>query len=245
MYKTRMLEIYSLASGSKGNSTIIKLDDKIILIDCGCTKTYIKNKLKELDIPINNIDYLFITHTHSDHISAIDLFKDTIKYSPIIHDNKTNIIKHKENIILDNINICPIILSHDCPNTYGYIITYNNEKLIYITDTGYIKEEYINLLSNATYIILEFNHDIEILMNTNRPHFLKERIYSDTGHLNNEQASNICKKIIGNNTKFIWLAHISQQANNETIALNTLKSTIDTSNIQIKCLKQNEVIKWV
>ena len=239
-----MLELYSLASGSKGNCTILKFKDTYIVIDCGCTKKYLVSRFKELNISIDQIHCLLVTHTHSDHISSISLFKDKKKYAGSTLDENTEIIVNKSPIIINDINILPIALSHDCPNTYGFIITYNNEKLVYITDTGYVKEEYIEILDNPDYIILESNHDVEMLMNTDRPHFLKQRIFNDTGHLCNEDASNIINKIVGNNTKLIWLAHLSEQANTSIKALEVLNNTIDTTNINVQCLKQYEVTIW-
>ena len=239
-----MLEVHSLASGSKGNCTIIKNDNTTIVIDCGCTKTYLKTKFKEVNVEINDVDALFITHTHSDHVSAISLFKDIKTYAGTKVLDNTHIINNKETITINDISIYPIALSHDCLNTYGFIIYYKNEKIVYITDTGYIKEEYIEKIKNPDYLILEFNHDIEMLMNTNRPHFLKQRILGDSGHLCNEDASNICKEIIGDNTKLIWLAHLSEQANTPEIALNSLQSSIQHADIWIKCLSQNEVTSW-
>ncbi len=102
----------------------------------------------------------------------------------------------------------PIALSHDALNTVGYIVENGIEKLVYITDTGYINEKHIPRIKDADYIVLESNHDVQMLMATSRPQFTKQRIYSDTGHLCNEDCAAVLDQIVTEKTKMIILACI-------------------------------------
>ncbi|MBR2825456.1 MAG: MBL fold metallo-hydrolase [Solobacterium sp.] len=209
-----------LASGSKGNACLIQDENLNLLIDCGTTKKYLLSCFETLGFEINDLDAVFITHDHTDHISQIKLFKEKPIYSPIEISNIPTIpIKADQPFQLQHLMIRPIGLSHDAEHTTGYIIESWDEKLVYITDTGYVKEKYYDSLKNADYIILESNHDVESLMKTHRPSFVKARIQSDSGHLCNEDSARILGKILSKNTKQIVLAHISEEANTREKAL--------------------------
>lgn len=214
--------IYTLlASGSKGNACLIQDENVNLLIDCGTTKKYLLSRFEELKFDVNDLDVVLITHDHVDHISQIKLFKEKPIYSPIqIKDIETIKVKSDEPFQFQHLTIRPIGLSHDAKNTTGYVIESWQEKLVYITDTGYLKEKYYAYLKDADYIILESNHDVETLMKTQRPSFVKARIQSDAGHLCNEDCARILSKIISKNTKQIVLAHISEEANTKEKALN-------------------------
>ncbi len=240
-----MLEFYSICSGSKGNCFVIKSPTGNIVIDCGGTKAQIINGLKQLDINIEEILAVLITHNHSDHTSQLKLFENIEKYSACNIGYYSYQLKPYVEIKINDFHIIPIPLSHDAENTLGYIVSYQQESLVYITDTGYLKEQYIDLIKNANHYVIEFNHDVEMLMNTKRPYFLKRRIISDLGHLCNEDAAIIVNKIIGDKTKTLWLAHLSTEANTPELAINKLFEIVDSKllkDIDIKTLKQNEIV---
>ena len=208
------------ASGSKGNACLIQDENLNLLIDCGTTKKYLLSCFEEIGFDYHELDAVLITHDHTDHISQIKLFQEKPIYSPIeIRDIETIQVKQNQPIQLQHLTIKPIGLSHDAQNTTGYILESWQEKLVYITDTGYLKESYLKGLKDADYIILESNHDVEMLMKTNRPSFVKRRIQSDSGHLCNEDCARILSKIVTNKTKQIVLAHISEEANTRQRAL--------------------------
>lgn len=202
------MELYSLTSGSKANSFLIVCDEYKILIDVGSTKKYLSNSLASLNYTISDIDLVLITHLHSDHIRSVNIFNEQIIFG--CNDNYQMLDINKENYFKDII-VHPFILSHDS-NCTGYQIKYNNKVLTYITDTGYIKDEYIPLVKDSNYLVLEFNHDIVMLNNTNRPHYLKKRILSDKGHLNNLDASLFLVQVTENLEQLVC-AHISNEAN--------------------------------
>ena len=236
-----MLKLYSICSGSSGNAFLIQTKDSLIQIDCGGNKKQLLNFYQKYNINYHNIDLLLLTHNHNDHISQLSLYKDHTIYSYDHIEYNYHKIKPLKLINYKDISILPIVLSHDTM-IVGYIIKYNNEKLIYITDTGYIKEEYLELFKDSNYIIIESNYDINLLMNSNRPLYLKQRILSDTGHLSNEQTLNIINRIINHNTKVLWFAHISQECNDTNIIIDSIKNI--KYNIDIKCLKQQEETIW-
>ena len=112
-------------------------------------------------------------------------------------------------------HIIAIKTSHDAPDSRGYIIISGDDSIVYITDTGYINKKYFDILSNRNVYVMESNHDIEMLNNGSYPFNLRQRILSDKGHLSNYDSAKYLSSFIGNNTKCIILAHLSEDNNTE------------------------------
>ncbi|WP_332618438.1 MBL fold metallo-hydrolase [Anaerorhabdus sp.] len=208
-------------SGSKGNSFVLQDDDCTLVIDCGSTRRHLELSYQKLNVILNDVDACLITHHHVDHISQIKMFKNTEVYSasPLDDCIMFHLVKPFQSFDVKHLTITPLPLSHDAENTVGYVIENGSEKLVYITDTGYLNESYYELLVGADYIVLESNHDIKMLMESRRPHFVKQRIFSDNGHLCNENCAEVLEQIVTKNTKQIFLAHISEEANTRQKAL--------------------------
>ena len=242
-----------LASGSKGNSTLIKTDKLNILIDAGMNLKYLNEQLLKLDMTMDDINYLFLTHTHNDHVGAL---KSIIKKNtPILCmgakmfadleylDNYDDILILVDSIDLEDVHIDIIRTSHDASESLGYIFTSGESSLVYITDTGYINSKYFNKLRNKKMYIMESNHDVEMLMHGKYPAWLKQRVLGDKGHLSNQSSSFYLSKLIGDNTNYVVLAHLSHENNTEEIAVNTLRETLNDYEIEfdnIFVAKQNE-----
>lgn len=237
-----------LASGSSGNSCIVEENNTKIMIDCGTQKAYFTSAMQSASVSLDQIDALFITHGHTDHISRLKTVKQLKSYGTFMVDkNEHTMITTNESIVIKDLKITSIPLSHDFPKTVGYIIESNYEKLIYITDTGYINERYLPLLQHADFIVMESNHDPKMLMQTNRPYSLKQRILSSTGHLSNQDSAQTLANLNLEKTKQIVLAHLSQEANDETLALDILNDMlrqirVDVANKKIVAARQYELL---
>lgn len=239
------MKISVLASGSKGNCTYIASNNTKILIDVGMSNLYIEKKLILLGVNPNDINFIFITHTHTDHIAGLKVFLK--KHHPKVfltqdmynelYDvlNDYEILENK--VLLNDLEIDYFKTSHDT-DSVGYIVKNDEKEIVYVTDTGYINVKNLKKINNKDLYIFESNHDIEMLMNNpNYPYQIKQRILGDKGHLSNNQCHEYLKKIIGNKTKYIVLAHLSEQNNDPQIALNNLN---DIENIKIMIARQNE-----
>jgi len=247
------MKISVLSSGSKGNCTYIETKEHKILIDIGTSCLYVEKSLKKIGVEPSSIDIILITHAHIDHVGGLRVFCK--KYNPLVYIsdkiqkesnlNITNSVTDEIINITGDINIKSLTLSHDVTDIKGYIIDDNTSSMVYITDTGYINEKTLNYISNKNLYVFESNHDIEKLMNNpNYPHHTKIRILSDKGHLSNKDSAYYLSKIIGNNTKHVILAHLSEQNNTEEYALVTLKETLKRKNINfdnITIARQNEM----
>lgn len=242
-----------LASGSKGNSTLITTDRVKILIDAGKNQKYLETALNQINLSLRDIDYILITHTHADHTSALKTivksYKPTIVLTELMYQdldylkNYENILFLTDNLELEDLVIENIKTSHDTSDSRGYIVTQGNSSVVQITDTGYLNQKYFKKLQNKTIYIFESNHNIEMLMHGRYPKWLKARVSSDVGHLSNESSAFYLTKIIGENTKEIILAHLSEENNTPELALETLNKEFAENNIKfnnIVVAKQEE-----
>lgn len=239
-----------LASGSKGNCTVIMTDEAKIIIDMGISYQTLKKSLEEDSLSLNDFTGILITHCHKDHTNGLaSLVKHTrLKvYIPIkMYDSLKELISRddcifiEDNFKINDLKIELIHTSHDAPASVGYIIENNNKSLVYVTDTGYINRKYLTKMLKKECYIIESNHDEKMLMDGPYPRFLKERVISDKGHLSNTTTAKYLQKIIGNNTKMIVLAHLSETNNTEELAYNTTKELLSDKSIEILVARQHE-----
>lgn len=247
------MRVCNLSSGSKGNCTYVETDNHKILIDIGTSSLYVEKSLKSIGVDPSDIDIILVTHAHIDHVSGLRVF--TKKYNPLVYISDKilkeanlkieNVVSSTDVDVNDDIKIKSIRLSHDVTDIKGYLIEDKNSSMVYITDTGYISEKNFDLIKNKNLYILESNHDVEKLMNNPKyPHHTKIRILSDKGHLSNKESAYYATKLIGDKTKYIILAHLSEQNNTEELAIETLKDALKKNNIDFKNIsvaRQNEM----
>lgn len=224
-----MMKIVVLASGSNGNSTYVETSSNKILIDDGISFKMLLTRAKEMNIDISNIDSVFLTHEHIDHISGLRMLAKNVKpicyltqgtfdgmnkeTKDVIVNIKHQFVKHGDVIYLGCAKITILQTHHDGKEPVGFVIEEGTKKLVYITDTGYVDQAYYPLISNANMYVMESNYDVELLWSSNRPFELKKRIDGDHGHMSNEASAVLLSNIIGANTKEVVLAHISDDCN--------------------------------
>lgn len=241
------MEFHILASGSKGNATFVYENGCGILIDCGITRKQLLFKLQNLGFEESDITYVFLTHDHYDHSKNIHVFDSDKIFSakknlPDLDDFHTLVpYQHRK---FGPFDVLPLKTSHDASDPIGFVFT-TRQSLLYMTDTGYVSQKNRGYMQNLDYYIIESNHDVEMLMATKRPLFLKNRILNDLGHLNNEYSARLMCEVIGEKTKEIVLAHLSEEANTKEKALETYKNVFHEQNIKfynIKTASQVDVV---
>ena len=249
------MKLKTIASGSKGNCSIVLCDETKFIIDMGISYLTLKRSLEENSLSFDQFTGILITHNHKDHISGLaSLIKKThIKvFIPIeMYDGIKELVpKDRCEFIDDKFKIKDteielIHTSHDAPYSIGFIITQNEKSIVYVTDTGYINRKYLKKMENKDLYLIESNHDEVMLMDGPYPRFLKERVISDKGHLSNTTTSKYLSKIVGNKTKYIILAHISEKNNTEELAYKCTKEEINNEKVRILIAKQYEESEFV
>lgn len=234
-----------IGSGSKGNCTYVSDNNINILIDAGIS---IKEINSRTNIDLTNIEAIFITHEHIDHVKYIESIarlsnaiiyvnektfnKMILKYFKSLDGIKVKFIEPNKPFKLKDIKVMALNLQHDAENCYGYIFANKIQALGYCTDTGYIPVPYIDLLRKVNSLIIESNHDVEMLMESNRPWYLKNRILSVKGHMSNKICGELLNKILDDcKLEKIILAHLSEECNTEELAVDTVLENIDKDSI--------------
>jgi phosphoribosyl 1,2-cyclic phosphodiesterase len=240
------LNFCSLSSGSSGNCYYLGNEFHGILIDAGISAKSIRKFLKDIDIPMQTIMGVLITHNHIDHIRGLEVLTRKNRI-PAFTTQKIwkSILSPQNNISRDCIREIPMQqkfhlagfdieafpVCHDAPETIGFHICSGGKKITIATDLGHICQTAAPYIKAANLLVIESNYDEEMLVNGRYPHFLKARIQSDNGHLGNQQTSVFLADIINNNLSHICLAHLSKNNNTPQKALQTLQQIFSDKGI--------------
>lgn len=236
----------SLASSSQGNAAIIKNDDTTILIDCGISAKKLSMILEDFGISCNEIDALLITHEHTDHTVGAGVMSRRYDI-PVFATLKTHeamelgplrqecikIIDNNTDFEIKSIGIKPFSISHDAKDPVGYSFFSNGKKYSIATDTGIMTDTVFSAISGSDCIMLEANHDVDMLMYGEYPYSVKKRVLSDIGHLSNDLAAKTAVRLLDLNTKHIMLSHLSQKNNKPEIAYKTVENALMKSGAKI------------
>lgn len=234
-----------IASGSKGNATIVTYKESVLLIDMGISLERLEEGMSEIGLSNKDIDGAIFTHDHADHYKGLKFLSPRKQYAleNTLPTSLSNVVHLNEPFHIKDFEIIPFKTSHDAKNPCGFKIIAGDEVMVYMTDTGVFLEDNLPLIKDPTYLIIESNHDVKMLLHTNRPFDLKTRILSDHGHLCNEDSAFAATQIIGPNTKEIVLAHLSEEANTPELALKAYNKVfshfhINMNQFTLKCAHQ-------
>ncbi|MCD6578533.1 MBL fold metallo-hydrolase [bacterium] len=231
------MKIFVLGSSSRGNSTFCQLGSERFLVDIGFSYSKIRTRLSEKNIDINTINGIFITHEHQDHTKGLSVFLKNHNIPLYISKRSYYVLKDKlpENLKVVFINdlslikgknykITPFYLTHDSVANFGFFMRDDSGSLLIIYDTGDIPKKLLKEVSHLDILVIETNHDIEMLMGSKYPWYLKQRIMSSRGHLSNEQAFDILRDLVQRKTgiKYIFPMHLSEENNHMDIVKKVL-----------------------
>lgn len=236
------LKFSVLASGSTGNAIFVETDQHSFLVDAGFSGKQMESLFQQIDRSPKDLDGILVTHEHSDHIKGVGILSRKYKL-PIYANQKT--WKAMERAIGDiptdlkfefpmetvkafgDLDIESFGVSHDAAEPMFYIFHHQGKKFVIITDTGYVSNRMIGTIKNADYYIFESNHDVEMLRMGKYPWSLKRRILSDVGHVSNEDAALAMSECIGDQTKGIYLAHLSKDNNMKELARMSVTQVLE------------------
>lgn len=218
-----------IASGSSGNITYVEGKSTKLLIDAGISLPNAQKRIEAHQVDLKEVDYILITHEHGDHISFLatlakkiqaTIFISRKSFMAISKDTRDKMIGLKVCFIegeskykIGDFEVLTLSLSHDTKEIFGFILIENGKKLAYLTDTGIFPVRYYGVLKDIDAIIIEANHDVQMLQESDRDITLKRRILSSTGHLSNKTCYEILEKLLTDKYKYVILAHISRECN--------------------------------
>lgn len=238
-----MIKIIPLFSGSKGNSTLIQTENTLLLLDVGYSYRATLEKFKALGISPKDVDAVVITHEHADHVCALPMWTKnfhTKVYAPQATVNYlmqrcfySDIAAVEGPFDVKDIRADVFRCSHDARECLGYRFSEGKESVACVTDTGIATLRLVDFLAPCKSIMLESNHDSEMLRHGAYPYLLKRRIASELGHLSNRQASLVLEKLIGSNVRNVVLAHLSQQNNTKQLAMGCAVDMYSKHNVQV------------
>jgi phosphoribosyl 1,2-cyclic phosphodiesterase len=237
----------SLYSGSSGNSIFVSSDNTKLLIDAGMPGKSVESALQEIGENPREIDGIFITHEHSDHVKGVGVLSrryDIPIYasegtwngmSKIIGNIKEYNIKvmHDNNLSIKDMDISSFKISHDAAEPTGYSLKSNGKKVCIATDLGHFSEEVKQSLYDADVVLLESNHDVEMLKFGPYPYVLKRRVLSDIGHLSNEACGKAIVEVMNDKPKSIVLGHLSKTNNYPELAYQTVVNILNENKINL------------
>jgi phosphoribosyl 1,2-cyclic phosphodiesterase len=247
-----------LGSGSKGNAILIHSENNGLLIDAGFSRKEILKRCLDADFDSKQIKALLISHEHGDHIKGARVLADHLDIPTYLTNKVYSYLKNKKLIgqkiylfqpgdkfKVEEFEIQPFQVLHDATDPVGFIITVNSQKIGIVTDLGCIDNLVKAKLMKCEVLILECNHDKQMLMNSDRSINLKRRINGKFGHLNNVDAINSLNDIICENTKHIVFYHLSNDCNDREMVYNMAQekiSSLNRSDINFTIAKQNEIL---
>lgn len=240
------VEVSVLSSGSSGNSIYINDGKNSFLIDAGLSGKKLINRLKKIDVTPQDLDGVLITHEHKDHTKGVGILSRRLDI-PIYANEETwavceselgklkdkNIKSFKGNFSFGNFNLKPISISHDARAPVAYVVYRNNKKMVFATDMGYINKELMEELTDLDLLLLESNHDIDMLMSGSYPRFLKRRIRGEKGHLSNDAAAEILPELINGKCPQVLLGHLSEENNNPKVAYLTVENILKAKGLEV------------
>jgi phosphoribosyl 1,2-cyclic phosphodiesterase len=222
------MEVFVLASGSKGNMTYLKVGNLNIFIDAGISFNKVKSKMSEYDENLYDVKTLLITHEHHDHTMGLkqllknghieDVYLTKGTYNALDKDvadmiENVHFVESDDFFTIGDLEVNTFMLSHDAAEPVGYILKHEDKKMVVLTDSGYVDQSYHEMLCNADLYILEANHHPTKLMQSARPFLLKKRILSEKGHLSNDDACWLMNMFVKDKPSKWVVAHISEDCN--------------------------------
>ena len=235
-----MLEICSIASGSSGNCICVGSNHTHVLIDAGISGKRIENGLNEIALKTSEMQGILITHEHIDHIAGlgvlarrygIPMFATEKTINAILHTKSVGkidkelfqVIQPGKRFSIGELMIKPISISHDAADPVAYKVTKGEKHIAVITDLGTYNQTIVDELQGLDALLLEANHDVNMLQTGIYPYPLKQRILSDRGHLSNERSGQLLCELLHDGFGTVMLGHLSKENNYEELAYEAVR----------------------
>ncbi|MCF8067159.1 MAG: MBL fold metallo-hydrolase [Desulfobacterales bacterium] len=250
------LKICMLASGSKGNAIYISDGETSILIDAGLSGIELERRMKSQNINPEKINAIVVSHEHSDHVRGVGVLsrrfslpvyinKDTLDASQVGKLHDTINFKCGKDFSINAFKIHPFCISHDAEDPAGFMIKHNHSKIGIATDLGIATRMVKHHLTDCDLLVLESNHDPDMLEFGPYPWPVKQRIRSRSGHLSNGESRDLLGELIHDNLQQVILAHLSETNNSPRKARNVVAEAIKDRKIKLSVATQDRSGKMI
>lgn len=242
-YERGFMDFINIASGSKGNCTVVATKHTTVMIDDGLNIRTLTERARLANIDLSKINAILVTHEHSDHIKGLASLAS--KYSIPVYCHKESrdgldikVFPYLTDTDMDkpfeigDIEINPFRLPHDSNYNLGYRLTDKKHSVTLATDLGCMNDAIFSNLQGSDLVMLESNHDIQMLKSGSYPFLLKQRILSKNGHLSNDDCADTICKLSKTGTKHFVLAHLSQDNNTPELAFECTQKALGKENIK-------------
>ena len=249
------LALASLGSGSRGNATLIKSANALLLIDCGFTIKETERRLHNMGHQPQDIDAILVTHEHSDHIKGVGPFArkyqlpvylthGTGQYDGLKKITRMHHINTHRPFFIGDIEVTPVTVPHDAREPCQFVFRHDNKTAGVLTDLGSITPHVAEQYRRCDALMLECNHCSEMLSMGPYPISLKQRVGGNWGHLNNHQAANLLSEIEVDQLQHLVISHVSEKNNTEILARNAIRRVYGTEKPLIMA-SQDDGIAWL
>ena len=247
------MRFISLGSGSRGNSTLLQLENQYILIDCGFSYKKLLQRLESIALSPDCIGGIFVTHEHKDHSSGIRVFQKRHPETPIFLTYGTfralkNLSKDSIHFIYDSqwvelmdFSILPVTVPHDALEPVQYIVKTNHLTFGILTDVGHVTQHILDHYQCCDVCLVEANYDEVLLENGDYPPRLKKRIASRWGHLSNQQMYRLTSYLFENRCAYMIVGHMSDENN----SLDRIQKLLEPYANQVSYIHQEVVSDWI
>jgi len=249
------MQFASLGSGSKGNATLVRAGDTLVIVDCGFSLRETTRRLQRLGVEPRQLDAILVTHEHSDHCSGVAglsrkhqipvyLTHGTASTGRCDDSFELCCFNCEDNFSIGGLSVRAVTVPHDAAEPCQYRFTWRDYSLGVLTDLGSITPHVVDNYRDCHSLLLEFNHDLPMLLAGQYPPHLKRRVGGDWGHLNNEQAAALLQQIDGAALKHLVVAHVSEKNNSREKTEQALLSVFDSLD-RVVFAEQGQGFDWL
>lgn len=241
------MDIFSLRSGSRGNASLVSGGNTKLLVDCGVSGKSVTSALADIDVYPEDISAIAVTHEHIDHIAGIGVMMRRY-HIPVwanaatwaamesqvgkIDKSLVNIFDNDSSFEIGEIGVKPFSIPHDAADPVGYSFMCGDEKVAVATDIGELKKDLFEAIRGSKTVLLESNHDVNMLEIGKYPPQLKRRIRGKLGHLSNDDAGRAAEFLVRLGTERIILGHLSEENNYPELARQTVICVLNDAGIK-------------
>ena len=231
------IHLHVLASGSKGNASLVEGPDGFVLVDCGISNRELERRAAELGLDLGRVRAVLLTHEHGDHTRGLPVFAKhfdgplyatagTVGARKDLTGLAFSIVDHSCELDLAGMRVRAFPTSHDVADPMCFRFETDDDALGYCTDTGMLTPEAFNLLFGVRILALESNHDPRMLASGPYPAYLKARVGGEKGHLSNDQAAETLRDLVDEDTETVVAMHLSQENNRPSVCVRTLAAAV-------------------